>query len=130
MTAVLLVSLPLPAAAMPVGAVVILSVLGRGLWRCTRRGVPALLHIGIDRSIRVTDIMDRSSRGSILDDSYVGAWLTTIVWCADDDPWWYPARTMLVVPDMLGQDEFRRLRVLLRYGRPAIADPASDVEAG
>jgi len=33
-------------------------------------------------------------------------------------PRWRPARTIVVLPDTLAADEFRRLRVALRYGRP------------
>jgi len=130
MTSILLGSLPLSMAAVLPAAAAILAVLASGLWRCTGRGVPALLHVGIDRRITVTDRDGRSRAGVILDDSYVGAWLTTIVWRRDGMPWWRPARTMLVLPDTLGRDEFRRLRVVLRYGRPAATGDTSGEEAG
>ena len=121
MTSILLGLLPLPVAAVFAGAIAILTVLGRGLRRCTGRGVPAALQIGVDRRITVTDREGHSCAGSILDDSYAGPWLTTIIWCADSEPWWRPARTILVLPDTLSRDEFRRLRVVLRYGRTAAA---------
>lgn len=125
----LLAMLPLP----PVGYVpcglVILAVLVSGLWRCTGRGLPALLHVGIDRRITVTACDGRSRAGAILDDSYVGAWLTTIVWRWDDSPWWHVANAIVVLPDMLPRDSFRRLRVVLRYGRPAVAGATSAEEA-
>jgi hypothetical protein len=35
-----------------------------------------------------------------------------------------------VLPDTLPRDEFRRLRVVLRYGRPVVDGETSDVEAG
>ena len=35
----------------------------------------------------------------------------------------------LVLPDMLPHDSFRRLRVLLRYGRPAVAGAMSEEDA-
>ena len=130
MTSILLGLLPLPVAALVAGAIAIVVVLARGLWRCTGRGVPALLHIGIDRRITVTDREGHSREGSILDDSYVGAWLTTIVWCADGERWWHPAHTILVLPDTLPRDEFRRLRVVLRYGRPAEAECTRSVDDG
>jgi hypothetical protein len=130
MTSILFGSLPLSMAAVLPGAAAILAVLASGLWRCAGRGVPALLHVGIDRRITVTDLDGRSRAGVILDDSYVGVWLTTIVWRRDGMPWWRPARTMLVLPDTLGRDEFRRLRVVLRYGRPAGNGDASGEEAG
>ena len=48
--------------------------------------------------------------------TYVGPWLTSIVW-RPDGAWW--SRSLLVVPDMLPEDDFRRLRVMLRYARSA-----------
>ena len=90
-----------------------------GLWRCTGRGVPALLHVGHDRTITVTGYDGRSHAGSVLDDTFVGAWLTTIVWRRDTLAWWRLAPAIVVLPDMLSRDEFRRLRDALRYGRPA-----------
>ena len=64
-----------------------------------------------------------SCDGTILDATYVGARLVTIVWRADADrAGWRrlrPARTIVVLPDTLPADDFRRLRVVLRYGRVA-----------
>jgi hypothetical protein len=130
LTSLLLALLPLPLAACLAGAVVILAVLALGLWRCTRRGVPSLFHVGIDLRITVTDCDGRSRAGSILDDSYVGACMTTIIWRADGDPWWQPARSILVLPDTLPRDEFRRLRVVLRYGSPVVEGETNGAEAG
>lgn len=129
-TAMLLASLPLPIAAIVAGVVVVIAVLGAGLRRCAGGGVPALLHVGIDRRIAVTDRSGRTRTGSILDDSYVGAGLTTIIWRADDERWWCPARAIVVLPDSLSFDEFRRLRVVLRYGRPLARADTSGVDAG
>ncbi len=77
----------------------------------------------------MTDCDGRSRAGAILDDSYVGAWLTTIVWRQDGQPWWRPATAIVVLPDMLPRDEFRRLRVVLRYGRPVDAGATSEEDA-
>jgi len=117
-TATLVAVLRLPAAVALGCAAIVVSVLVSSLWRCTGRGVAALLHVGIDRRLAVTDRTGRSREGAILDASYVGPSLTTIVWRADGDRWWRPARTMLLLADSLPPDEFRRLRVVLRYGRP------------
>jgi len=130
MTSLLLARLPLPLAARLVVAAAILAILTSGLRRCAGQGVPSLFHVDIDRRITVTDSAGRSRAGSILDDSYVGACVTTIIWCADGDPWWLPARSILVLPDTLPRDEFRRLRVALRYGRPVVARETSGTEAG
>jgi hypothetical protein len=46
--------------------------------------------------------------------THVGAWITTIVWRPDRRR---VSRTIIVLPDMLPADDFRRLRVMLRYAR-------------
>lgn len=130
MMSILLGLLPLPMPAICAGAIAVLTVYACGLRRCIGRGVPVLLQVGVDRRILVTDRKRCSYPGSIRDDSYVGAWLTTIVWCVDGAPWWRPAHTILVLPDTLPRNEFRRLRVVLRYGRPAGDEGSSEVEAG
>jgi hypothetical protein len=92
--------------------------------------VPALVHVGLDRRIAVTDRTGRTQHGTILDDTYVGATITVIAWTADGDRWWRPVRPILVLPDVLSREEFRALRVLLRYGRAAGRGQTSGVEAG
>jgi hypothetical protein len=99
-----------------VALVAVAGIAVRELWRCAGRGVPALVHVGDDRRLTVSDRNGRVADGDILDASYVGAWLATVVWRADRAPWWRLARTLLVLPDMLPAEDFRRLRVLLRYG--------------
>jgi hypothetical protein len=127
LAAALLAALSLPLARAAAAGCLILAVLVSSLWRCTGRGVPALLHVGLDRRITVTGSDGRSRSGAILDDSYVGAWLTVIVWRADELPWWCPASAVVVMTDTLPREDFRRLRVVLRYGRAA---PTSGEDAG
>lgn len=126
---VLVTALPLPLTARMACAAAIFAVFVRGLWRCTGRGVPALMHVGNDRRITVTDYEGRSHAGTILDDSYVSAFLTTIVWRCDGFPWWRTAPVIVVLPDMLSREEFRRLRVALRYGRPITLGTTSEEDA-
>ena len=52
--------------------------------------------------------------GQMRASTYTGAWVTTIVWRPDGRRW---ARALLVLPDMLPAEDFRRLRVMLRYAR-------------
>jgi hypothetical protein len=129
-TAALVAMLPLPVVATLGCAAIVVAVLVSSLWRYTVRGVPALLHVGVDRRIAVTDRRGRSHAGAILDDSFVGPTLTTVVWRADADRWWRPARTILFLPDSLPPDEFRRLRVVLRYGSPPGDAATSGTDAG
>jgi hypothetical protein len=129
-TVALIFVLPLPFWAFGLGLVAVIGVAAHGFWRCTGRGVPALLHVGADRRITTTGRDGRSRDGAIVDDSYVGAHLTTIVWRPDGARFWEPARSILILPDMLPPDEFRQLRVLLRYGRPVVETATSGADAG
>jgi hypothetical protein len=52
--------------------------------------------------------------GYVRASTYVGSALSTIVWRPDGHRW---SRTILILPDMLPTDDFRRLRVMLRYAR-------------
>jgi hypothetical protein len=52
--------------------------------------------------------------GHVRTATYVGAWFTTIVWRPDGRRL---SRAILVLPDMLPEEDFRRLRVMLRYAR-------------
>ena len=112
-------------------AVVIVAVLVSGLWRCTGRGVPALLHVGNDRRITVTGCDGRSQtrddprrflcRRLAHDDRLAARWRIR---------GGARAPAIVVLPDMLPADDFRRLRVVLRYGRPVARDATSEVDAG
>ena len=99
--------------------------------RALRRGVPALIHLGLDRRIAMTRRDGRTVEGRVLPASYVGARVVSLVWRPDGWPWWRPAPALLLLPDMLGADDHRRLRVVLRYGRapPAGGRPGSDESA-
>ena len=93
------------------------------------RAAPAAIYVGIDRRITVVDRSGHTHDGRILDDSFVAASLTTIVWRSDSARPWQPARTLLIVPDMIAPDDFRRLRLVLRYGRRAEPEGSSEVDA-
>jgi hypothetical protein len=74
------------------------------------RRVRAVRSLALDRWGEV--VVDGAS-GQVRDGSFVAPWLVSLRW--------RPAgarfdRTLLVAPDMLGRDEFRRLRVLLKLG--------------
>jgi hypothetical protein len=59
--------------------------------------------------------------GHVRSATYVGAWVTSVVWRPDGARW---SRAVLIVPDMLPAEDFRRLRVMLRYARSAEAQGA------
>lgn len=85
--------------------------------RALRRGVPALIHVGLDRRIAVTRRDGRTVEGRVLPATYVGARVVSMLWRPDGWPCWRPAPALLLLPDMLGADDHRQLRVVLRYGR-------------
>jgi hypothetical protein len=69
-----------------------------------------------DRIVVVRTGNDRLRAGHLRASSYVAACLTTIVWRPDGAA---RSRTVLILPDMLPANDFRKLRVLMRYGRDA-----------
>jgi Membrane-bound toxin component of toxin-antitoxin system len=128
--ALLVLLLPLDIGTTLMAILAIILVAGRGLWRCSGRGVPAILHVGHDRRITASSRDGRSCDGSILDDSYVGECLMTIVWRPDRAAWYELARTILILRDTLPADDLRRLRVLMRYGRALVDEETSGRTAG
>ncbi len=66
LASLLLAVLSLPVAVVVPGTAVVAAVLFSGFWRCTGRGLPALLHVGIDRRLAVTGCDGRSREGAIL----------------------------------------------------------------
>lgn len=129
-TAMLVIFLSLPWWFMGAALAAVACVVGQTVSRCAGRGVPAFVIVGDDRRLTVSSPDGTSRDGSVLADTYVGAWLTCVVWQTDDAPWWKPARTLLFLPDTLAADESRRLRVLLRYGVPNTRAERKGVVAG
>lgn len=86
--------------------------------RALRAGHAAACRLRVDgdRVLSLTTADGRTLRGRVLPSTYVGARLTTLVWRPEGEGRRF-ARAHCVLPDMLPPDEFRRLRVLLRYGR-------------
>ena len=82
------------------------SVLHRG-----RRGVRALQVSGGE--IEVTTEGGDHRRGVLRNGSFVAPWLTIIRWRPGGARF---DRAIVVLPDMLDGRDFRRLRVLLRWG--------------
>lgn len=122
-TAALILWLPLAPAFRFAALLVIAHATVDGIRRCAGRKLPAAMHVGADRRINVRERNGHVADGTILDATYVGMSVTTIVWRADcDRAGWRrlrPARTIVVLPDTLPMEDFRRLRVVLRYGRVA-----------
>lgn len=76
-----------------------------------RRGARAI-HLSRGGAIEVLTGAGGARSGELRDGSFVAPWLTIVRWrprAARFD------RTLLILPDMLPRDDFRRLRVLLRW---------------
>jgi len=111
-------------------AVVGLAIVAIGAWAidrilvlALRRGSRAVRRFELrgDLTIVVATGDGKVRAGRVHRDSYVGARLTTIVWRPFGR---WRSRAILVLPDMLPAEDFRRLRVLLRYGRSDVAQGA------
>lgn len=132
-TAGVVLALPLASGARL--AVVAAAVVGiDARLRAMRRGVPALIHLGLDRRLAITGGDGHTREGTVLPATYVGARVVSVVWRPDGWPRWRPAPAFLLLPDMLAGDEHRQLRVALRYGRAPPVDgragPGSVEDAG
>ena len=84
----------------------------------TRSASRAIIGIELDadRAVRLIERTGRQIEGMVQPDSYVGALLTTLVVRPDGKR---RLRTIVVLPDMLPAEDFRRLRLLLRLGHAA-----------
>jgi toxin CptA len=120
-------SLPVEAAASGLAWLAIgVWTIDRVLVVALRRGPRAVraLELRGDLTVLVVTGDGRVCAGRVHRDSYVGARLSTLVWRPYGR---WRVRAILLLPDMLPVDDFRRLRVLLRYGRSDVTqgDPAS-----
>jgi toxin CptA len=85
------------------------------------RRLRAVARLRVERSgeVRVDGVS-----GELRDGSFVAPWLTVVRWRPRGA--WLD-RTLPLVPDMLGADDFRRLRILLKFGdRPL--NPLGEIE--
>lgn len=126
-TLVLVLSLPVPPAAHALGCAGVLAWAWdtfRMVALRTGARTVAAVHLGGDRRVVMRYGDGRLVAGHVRSASYVSAMLTAIVWRPDGACF---SRTVLVLPDMLLPDRFRRLRILLRYARSGVAQdvPAS-----
>ena len=112
-----------------------LATIGVATWAIDRIYVVALrqgpravreLELRGDLTVIVVNGDGAPCAGRVRNQSYVGARVTTLVWRPFGR---WRSRTILVFPDMLPAQDFRRLRVLLRYGRSDVTHgrPASQL---
>jgi hypothetical protein len=126
-TCAVIATLPLEPVAMGLANIVVLAwALDRIQVVALRSGPRAVRRFEVRGDLTVVVITGDgiAHAGRIHRDSYVGARLSTLVWRPFGG---WRARSILLLPDMLPAQDFRRLRILLRYGRSDAADgdPAS-----
>jgi toxin CptA len=126
---VLLVVMPAPAWADALAALVLVGWAGHRIRQHGLRSAPSAIvevMLSEDRRIFVRRKDGRLRAGRVLDTSHVHPAFTSIVW-RPDGAWL--ARSVPIVADMLDADDFRRLRVMLRYGRSDDSDGAPASQA-
>ena len=126
-TCAVIASMPLQPAAVGLATIVVV------VWAIDRIHVVAfrqgpravrMFEVRGDLTVVVVTGDGNARAGRVHRDSYVGARLSTLVWRPFGR---WRSRAILLLPDMLPAQDFRRLRILLRYGRSDVAhgDPAS-----
>ncbi len=116
-TVSILVLLPAHPLAIVAGVIVVACWAGNRVWVVGMRRAPrAVRELRIDgnRTVVAKLVSGEVLKGHVQEASYVGAIVTTLTWRSKGA---LCARSVLILPDMLPAEDFRRLRVLLRYGR-------------
>ena len=116
-TVSVLVVLPIHPLAIVASVVALTAWAGNRIWMLgMRRGPRAVraLRVEGNRTVVATLMSGEVLTGEVKEASYVGAIVTTLTWRSKGA---VCARSVLILPDMLPAEDFRRLRVLLRYGK-------------
>ena len=123
-TGALVAALPLD---VPVRAFALLLVAAL-FARAWRQDPPAGIVLRLDGTLAILERDGRALEASLMPGGYTGSFVTTIVARAAGER---RCRAWLVLPDMLPRDDYRRLRVRLRYSSSADDDdsPASQARA-
>jgi hypothetical protein len=85
----------------------------------------SLAEVDVLTLARAATVVERGGRrieGEVQYDSYVSAVLTTVVWRGTDQR---RSSAIAILPDMLPEEDFRKLRVLLRLGQPKTSHAAT-----
>jgi len=123
------IALPLPPWTWPIAGAALFVWARQRIRGIALRRLPASvrrLRVGGDRVLQAFTADGQMVRGRVLASTFVGARLTTIVWRRDGSR---RSRAEWVLPDMLPAEDFRRLRVQLRYSRSEVAAARSPSHA-
>jgi hypothetical protein len=107
-TAALIMSMPLPPGCAPFIALLAVALALRE-WQ---RLPPAALIVRLNATLTVLRCDGTKANGTLVNGGYVGERLVVIGWRETTHRRW---QTLVITPDMLDADAFRRLRVHLRY---------------
>jgi hypothetical protein len=94
-------------------------------WQASPRAVVEVM-LSSDAVVVVRYRDGRLVAGHVRSATFVHPWFTSIVWRPDGK---WRSRSVPLLPDMMGLDDFRRLRVLLRYGRRGVTAGAPASQA-
>jgi len=97
----------------------------RHAWRTSPRAVVEVM-LSSDAVVVVRYRDGTLIAGHVRSASFAHPWFTSIVWRPDRAR---VSRSVPLLPDMLGVDDYRRLRVLLRYGRREVTAGAPASQA-
>lgn len=99
---------------MALGSAILLSTLDAIRVAALRLGPRGVRAFRLERSgsLRVRDAAGREREGRVREGSFVAPWLTLVRWRPEGAR---RDRTFLLLPGMLDDEAFRRLRVLLRW---------------
>jgi hypothetical protein len=98
-------------------AVLLVAALAVKAWR---EEPPAALVVRLDGSLALLDRLGTATEGTLVNGGYLGEHVVTIAWRRAGQR---RREALAILPDMLGADELRQLRVRLAYA-------SSDDEAG
>jgi len=90
----------------------VVAIAAEALWAACAMLRTAGLKLDRAGRIEVTTLDGRTFAGQVRDGSFVAPWFTTVRWKPDGSRF---SRTIAVLPDMLSGQDFRQLRVLLRW---------------
>ncbi len=79
------------------------------------RGAVQGFTVGLSGHVEVRVAGSPARAGRLVDGSFVAPWLTVVRWRPEGAR---RVRTLVLLPDMAGEQALRRLRVILRWGGP------------
>ena len=115
-TALLLATMPLSWQLRFAMSMVVALMAWRAVQRIAGRASVSSMQLDVDRRLKIVGRNGREMNGEVQPQTYVAEWVTTVVWRPAGARF---SRSVLILPDSLSRDDYRCLRVLLRYSQPS-----------